>query len=164
MSSDTGAAPAEGDERIHLVTIDWARGKWSGVPGKYSREHLWRFAGKLSLKVTDALAPMAYRDTVRLDPLKSYVATVASAHMLAWLHAAFSHGVEVESYLDAAEGVLSILPDRRSWVSEVTLKPRITFHPSHDVEAKVIERFHELALQDCFIARSIKTKVTVSAP
>ena len=164
MSSDTGAAPAEGDERIHLVTIDWARGKWSGVPGKYSREHLWRFAGKLSLKVTDALAPMAYRDTVRLDPLKSYVATVASAHMLAWLHAAFRHGVEVESYLDAAEGVLSILPDRRSWVSEVTLKPRITFHPSHDVEAKVIERFHELALQDCFIARSIKTKVTVSAP
>ena len=164
MSSDTGAAPAEGDERIHLVTIDWARGKWSGVPGKYSREHLWRFAGKLSLKVTDALAPMAYRDTVRLDPLKSYVATVASAHMLAWLHAAFSHGVEVESYLDAAEGVLSILADRRSWVSEVTLKPRITFHPSHDVEAKVIERFHELALQDCFIARSIKTKVTVSAP
>jgi len=84
--------------------------------------------------------------------------------MLAWLHAAFSHGVEVESYLDAAEGVLRILPDRRSWVSEVTLKPRITFHPSHDVEAKVIERFHELALQDCFIARSIKTKVTVSAP
>ncbi|EQD25773.1 OsmC/Ohr family protein [mine drainage metagenome] len=134
------------------------------MPGKYSRKPLWRFAGKLSLKVADALAPMAYRDAVRLDPLKSYVETVASAHMLAWLHAAFSHGVEVESYLDAAEGVPSILPDRRSWVSEVTLKPGITFHPSQEVEAKVIERFHELALQDCFIARSIKTKVTVSAP
>ena len=115
------------------------------------------------MKVTDALAPMAYRDTVRLDSLKSYVATVASAHMLAWLHAAFSHGVEVERYLDAAEGVLSILPDRRSWVSEVILKPRITFHSDHDVDAKVIEHFHELALRDCFIARSIKTKVTVGA-
>ena len=41
--------------------------------------------------------------------------------MLAWLHAAFSHGVEVERYLDAAEGVLSIQPDRRSWFSELTL-------------------------------------------
>ena len=157
-------APLAGDERIHLVTIDWTRGKWSGVPGKYSREHLWHFAGKLNLKVTDALAPMAYRDTVRLDPLKSYVATVASAHMLAWLHAAFSHGVEVERYLDPAEGVLSILPDRRSWVSEVILKPHITFHPDQDVEAKVITHFHELASRDCFIARSIKTKVTVTAP
>ena len=69
-------APLAGDERIHLVTIDWVRGKWSGVPGKYSREHLWHFAGKLNLKVTDALAPMAYRDAVRPDPLKSYVATI----------------------------------------------------------------------------------------
>ena len=64
MRSDNGDAPLAGDERIHLVTIDWVRGKWSGVPGKYSREHLWQFAGKLSLKVTDALAPMAYRDAV----------------------------------------------------------------------------------------------------
>ena len=87
-----GDTPIAGDERIHLVTIAWARGKWSGVLGNDSREHLWQFAGKLRLKVTDALAPMAYRDTVRLDPLKSYVVTVASAHMLAWLHAAFSHG------------------------------------------------------------------------
>ena len=164
MSSDKADAPVAGDERIHLVTIDWARGKWSGVPGKYSRDQLWQFAGKLSLKVTDALAPMAYRDAVRLDPLKSYVAPVASAHMLARLHAAFSHGVEVERYLDPAEGVLSILPDRRSWVSEVILKPHITFHPDQDVEAKVIAHFHELASLDCFIARSIKTKVTVSAP
>ena len=91
MSSDKADAPVAGDERIHLVTIDWARGKWSGVPGKYSREHLWQFAGRLSLKVTDALAPMAYRDAVRLDPLKSYVATVASAHMLACLHAVRRH-------------------------------------------------------------------------
>ena len=91
MGSDKADAPVAGDERIHLVTIDWVRGKWSGVPGKYSREHLWQFAGKLSLKVTDALAPMAYRDAVRLDPLKSYVATVASAHMLACLHAVRRH-------------------------------------------------------------------------
>ena len=164
MSSDKADAPVAGDERIHLVTVDWSRGKWSGVLGKYSREHVWHFAGKLNLKVTDELAPMAYRDSVRLDPLKSFVATVASAHMLAWLHAAFSHGVEVERYLDAAEGVLSILPDRRSWVSEVTLKPHITFHPDHEVDAKVVEHFHDLASRDCFIARSIKTKVTVSAP
>ena len=66
---------------MHLVTIDWARGRWSGTRGKYSREHQWHFAGRLSLKVSDALSPAAYRDTARLDPLKSYVATIASAHM-----------------------------------------------------------------------------------
>jgi len=89
MNSAKGQVPA-GDERIHLVTVDWKRGKWSGTQGKYSREHQWHFAGKLALKVTDALAPAAYRDQARLDPLKAYVATISSAHMLAWLHAAFS--------------------------------------------------------------------------
>ena len=162
MNSDSAETSAD-DERAHLVTIDWKRGKWSGTPGKYSREHQWHFAGRLVLKVTDALAPEAYRDSARLDPLKSYVATISSAHMLAWLHAAFSHGVEVESYLDMAEGVMSRLPEGRSWVSEVILKPRVTFDAKQQVASSAIAHFHELAQEDCFIARSIKTKVTIGS-
>ena len=150
------------DERIHLVTVDWKRGKWLGTPGKYSREHEWHFAGRVSLKITDALAPAAYRDAARLDPLKSYVATISSAHMLAWLLAAFSHEVEVESYLDTAEGVVSGLPEGRCWVSEVIHRPHVTFDPEQQVADSVIAHFHDLAQQDCFIARSIKTKVTIS--
>lgn len=149
---------------MHLVTIDWARGKWSGTRGKYSREHQWHFAGRLTLKVSDALSPAAYRDNARLDPLKSYVATIASAHMLAWLHVAFSHEVEVEKYLDTAEGVVTVLPDGRCWVSEVILKPRITFNSQQQLAASAITHFHELAQRDCFIAQSIKTKMTVRIP
>jgi organic hydroperoxide reductase OsmC/OhrA len=162
MGSDR-ADKAASDERIHLVTVDWKRGKWSGARGKYSREHQWHFADRLILKVTDALAPAAYRDAARLDPLKSYVATISSAHMLAWLHAAFSHGAEVESYLDTTEGILSLLPEGRSWVSEVILKPRVTFSATQEVTATAIAHFHELAQKDCFIARSIKTKITIHA-
>jgi organic hydroperoxide reductase OsmC/OhrA len=151
-------------EPMHLATIDWKRGKWSGTRGKYSREHHWHFAGKLSLKVSDAMAPPGYRDPARLDPLKSFVATLSSAHMLAWLHAAFSHEAEVESYIDTAEGVLGDLPDGRCWVSEVILKPRITFAAHQQVTPAAIAHFHELAQRDCFIARSIKTKIRLSAP
>lgn len=158
-SSKADVAADEGP--IHLVTIDWRRGKWSGTAGKYSREHVWHFAGRLSVKVSDALAPAAYREAARLDPLKSYVATIASAHMLAWLHAAFCHEAEVESYLDTAEGVLSGLPEGRCWVSEVILKPRVTFGAHQQVEPSAVAHFHELAQRDCFIAQSIKTKVTV---
>jgi len=75
------ATPQTDDGPIHLVTIDWSRGKWSGTAGKYSREHVWHFAGKLAMRVTDALAPAAYRDSARLDPLKSFVATVVALHV-----------------------------------------------------------------------------------
>lgn len=148
-------------ESIHLVTIDWERGKWSASPGRYSREHLWHFAQGFSVKATDALAPAAYRDKARLDALKSFVATIASAHMLAWLHAAFSHGVEVERYVDKAEGILSPLPEGRAWISEVVLQPRIAYRAHQEVSAEAVAHFHELAQRDCFIARSLKTKVTV---
>lgn len=160
MNSGKADTPA-GDESIHLVTIDWMRGKWSGTRGKYSREHQWHFAGRLALKVSDALAPAGYREAARLDPLKSYVATIASAHMLAWLHAAFSHEVEVEKYLDTAEGVVSALPEGRCWVAEVILRPRITFNSNQQVADSAVTHFHELAQRDCFIAQSIKTKVTI---
>ena len=160
MKPDTVETSA-GNERIHPVTVEWKRGKWSDAPGKYSRDHEWHFAGRLTLKVTDALTPAAYRDAAHLDPLKSYVATISSAHMLAWLLAAFSHEVEVESYVDMAEAVMSGLPEGRCWVSEVILRPRVTFDARQQVTESAIAHFHDLALQDCFIARSIKTKVTI---
>ena len=81
MTKD-GAAPPDDDRPIHLVTVDWSRGKWSGTAGSIRAKHVCHFGGKLALKVTDALAPAAYRDSARLDPLKSFVATVASARAL----------------------------------------------------------------------------------
>jgi organic hydroperoxide reductase OsmC/OhrA len=152
---------ADAFEPIHLATIDWQRGKWSAARGKYSREHLWHFAEGLSLKVSDAIAPAAYRNGARLDPLKAFVAMISSAHMLAFLHAAFSHEAEVERYLDAAEGVLAEDSEGVYWVSDVILKPRVTFHSQHMVTAVAVTHFHELAQEHCFIARSLKTKVTI---
>ena len=49
------------------------------------------------------------------------------------LHLAFSHEVEVEKYLDTTEGVVTALPDGRCWISEVILKPRITFNSQQQV-------------------------------
>jgi organic hydroperoxide reductase OsmC/OhrA len=151
------------DEGGHLVTIDWKRGKWSGLTGQYSRQHRWHLAGDLVLEVTDAMPPPGYRDGVRLDAWRAYVAAISSGHMLAWLHAAFSHGVEVESYLDRTEGMLSSLPQGRTWVSEVILNPKVTLSAGMQTTAAQIAHFHDLARRDCFIACSVKTKITVAS-
>jgi hypothetical protein len=51
----------------HLATIDWTRGKWSHVKGKYAREHSWHLAGGTTLKATDAgaLLPDGYCDKAK---------------------------------------------------------------------------------------------------
>lgn len=147
----------------HLATIDWGRGKWLHVRGKYSREHVWYLAGGATLRVSDTwlLLPEGYRDRAQLDPEQAFVATVASAHMLSWLHLAFGMGVEVASYHDEPHGIMSERSEGVHWVSEVILHPRIVYDEHSRATAEAEARLHELAHEQCFIANSIKTKVTV---
>ena len=82
----------------HLATIDWQRGAWSDKKGKYSRQHLWVLAGtKLKASESGAVMPAAYRDKTPIDPHNMFVATIASAHMLTWLHMVFSMDIEVRT-------------------------------------------------------------------
>src|SRR3984893_9884113 len=92
----------------HLATIDWTRGKSSHVKGTYAREHTWHLAGGTKLKATDdgSLVPDGDRDKCNLNPENLFGATVAGAHRLSWLHVGFQMEIEVETYLDAAKGVL----------------------------------------------------------
>jgi len=68
----------------------------------------------------------------------------------------------VESYEDDAVGVMTKNERRVSWVSAVTLNPRIVYggekRPSHDDES----RMHHDAHEQCFIANSVKTAIVVA--
>lgn len=80
----------------HLANIDWQRGAWSSKKGKYSRQHTWVLADiKPKASETGAVTPAAYHEKTPIDPYNMFVATVASAYMLTWLHMAFSIDVEV---------------------------------------------------------------------
>ena len=161
--STTAAGDESAPETVHLATIDWQRGKWTGAKGKYSREHLWHLVGGAKLKASDspAMLPKAFTDRAAVNPENMFVAAVASAHMFSWLNVAFGMGIEVASYLDRAHGVLSESASGQIWVSEVILYPKITFDPHYEVTAEAVAKVHELAHARCFIARSIKAKVTV---
>jgi organic hydroperoxide reductase OsmC/OhrA len=152
-------------EQQPQARLEWSRGKWSSIKGKYSREHVCELDGGVKLRVTDSwlLLPEGYRDGARVDPEKMFVATIASAHMLSWLHLAFSYGIEVESYHDTAVGVLGEISPEVHWISEVILQPRITFNDRSSATAAAQAKLHELAHEQCFIANSIKTKLTVLA-
>jgi organic hydroperoxide reductase OsmC/OhrA len=55
--------------------------------------------------------PRCSRDSAKVDPEKMFVATVASAHMLTWLHLAFGMGSEGLTYSDEAHGVMTELSE-----------------------------------------------------
>jgi organic hydroperoxide reductase OsmC/OhrA len=146
-----GEAEASESEAVHLVTVDWQRGKWAQAKGKYSREHVWHVLGGAKLKASDspALLPKGFQDRAAVNPENMLVGA-----MLSWLNVAFGMGLEVVSYLDQAHGVLTEISAGELWVSEVILKSRITFDPHYDVSADAIAQIHKVAHEHCFIARS----------
>lgn len=70
---------------------------------------------------------------------------------------------EAASLRDTAVGVLSERSPQEYWISEVILNPRITYNERSRATAAAEVKLHELAHEQCFIAQSIKTKVTIHA-
>ena len=63
-----------------------------------------------------------------------------------------------------AAGVMTKNERGIPWVSTVTLRPRITWSADKPPSAADLERLHHRAHEECFIANSVKTQITVAAP
>jgi organic hydroperoxide reductase OsmC/OhrA len=147
----------------HRAGIAWKLSGPSFLKGQYSREHTWTFDGvTVPASPSPAVVPAPWSNPKHVDPEEAFVASIASCHMLTYLFVASKHGFEIESYEDAAVGVMTKNERGVPWVSAVTLNPRIVYggarRPSRDDEA----RLHHLAHEQCFIANSVRTHITVA--
>jgi organic hydroperoxide reductase OsmC/OhrA len=147
----------------HKAIISWKRTSDEFLKGKYSREHRWTFDGGLSVPASPSpsVVPTPYSNPANVDPEEAYVAAIASCHMLTFLYLASKQGFQVDSYEDEALGVMAKNENGVAWVSKVTLHPKIVYSGAKLPTAAEVEHLHHLAHEQCFIANSIKTEVTV---
>jgi len=147
----------------HKAIIDWKLTSPDFLKGRYSREHTWTFDGGLVVAASPSphVVPVPWSNPANVDPEEAFVASISSCHMLTWLFLASRAGFEVSSYRDEAVGVMTKNERGVPWVSAVTLNPVITFK-GRQPDATENERLHHLAHEQCFIANSIKTVVTVA--
>jgi len=69
--------------------------------------------------------------------------------------------LRVESYDDQATGVMAKNDKGVYWVSSVTLHPKIVYSGEKIPSRAEQDRLHHMAHEQCFIAASVKTEVTV---
>lgn len=148
----------------HTARISWHFDGQDFLEG-YSRVHTWSFDGGLTVLASPAPSnvPAPYSDPAAVDPEEAFVASISSCHMLTFLYLAYKQGFEVTSYVDDAVGSMTPNDDGVPWVSHVVLRPAVLYGscaPNLEQEA----RLHHLAHQRCFIANSVKTQITLSAP
>ena len=147
----------------HTAAISWKRsGDFS--KGKFSRAHSWTFDGGVTVPASSspAAVPFPLSNPANVDPEEALVAAAAACHMLTFLYLAYKGGFQIESYEDAAVGVMTRNEKGVPWVSTITLHPKIVYGGEKRPTLAEIERLHHEAHEQCFIANSIKSTVTVA--
>lgn len=144
----------------HRAAVSWSRGECDFTYESYSRDHTWAFEG--GVEVPASAAPDFLGTANRVDPEEAFVASVASCHMLTFLAVAARKRLVVESYEDAATGIMEKNADGKLAVTRIVLDPRVSFGGSKVPSAAEIARLHESAHEHCFIANSVRTSIVVA--
>ncbi|MDR3405361.1 MAG: OsmC family protein [Chthoniobacter sp.] len=150
----------------YKATIEWKNQGPDFLKGRYSREHTWTFDGGVTVPASSSphVVPVPMSNPANVDPEEAYVASLSSCHMLTFVWLAGKKGFLVESYRDEATGVMAKNERGSFWVSKVTLHPRIVWGGDKQPDAAEIDALHHRSHEECYIANSVKTEITVSAP
>ena len=91
---------------IYRAQVCWSLDDGDFRQGAYSRRHVWGFDGGLEVaaSASPAIVPLPLSAEEAVDPEEALVAALASCHMLFFLDFASRSGIDVVSYIDAAEG------------------------------------------------------------
>jgi organic hydroperoxide reductase OsmC/OhrA len=142
----------------HVVDVSWSRGEHEFTYQSYSRDHTWTFDGGDT--VTASANPAYLGSEAAVDPEEAFVAALSSCHMLTFLAIAAKKRFVVNAYDDHAVGVITKNEAGRLAITEVTLSPRILFAGA-EPDPATLDQMHHLAHEQCFIANSVTTQVTV---
>ncbi|AZO79476.1 MULTISPECIES: OsmC family protein [unclassified Bosea (in: a-proteobacteria)] len=145
----------------HGATITWQRGEEAFLDNRYSRAHLWRFDGGVEVPASSSphVVRVPLSNPANVDPEEAYVAGLSSCHMLTFLNLAALRGLRVDSYVDAAEGVMLKNADGKKWVATVTLRPHIVFSGPKAPNEATVEVLHHEAHANCFLANSVRSAI-----
>ena len=147
----------------HTALVAWTHSRGDFLKGTYSREHTWTFDGGFVVPASPAptSVPVPFSNAANVDPEEAYIAALASCHMLNFLYLASKRGFQVAGYSDAAVGTMTKNQHGKLSIGSVVLDPRVAYQgprPTPDEERQL----HHAAHEECFLANSVKTEVTVA--
>jgi organic hydroperoxide reductase OsmC/OhrA len=148
---------------LYFATVAWQRQQDTFTDNRYHRKHQWHFDGGVQVPASSSpnVVRVPFSDPAAVDPEEAYVAALSSCHMLWFLSIAAEEGYRVDSYTDAAQGLLAKNQAGQEVMTRVTLKPAIGFSGDKLPSDAVLAHLHHRAHQSCYLANSVKTEIEV---
>jgi len=149
----------------YFAKVSWVKAQNEPfLDNRYSRGHQWQFDGGLTVPASSSphIVPLPYSIEANIDPEEAFIASLSSCHMLFFLSIAAKKRYVITSYVDEAIGMVKTDHDGKQSVTSVTLRPKTDFIGDRLPTLKQIEKMHHQAHEQCFIANSVKTKITIT--
>ncbi len=144
----------------YVAKTVWTRGDVAFSAKTYDRTHTVVFGG--GSNVAASSAPEFLGKAELVNPEELFTASLASCFMLTFLYIAAMSNISIDRYEAEAIGTLAKNEEGKMAMTEVTIKPTITYTdgatPSADTLATLFKKAHD----SCFISCSVKTKVTIT--
>lgn len=149
----------------YTASVTWSRGDAVFTDNKYARAYTVAFDGGVSIagSASPANVPAPYSQADAADPEELLVASVSSCHMLWFIDYARRGGFVLDSYEDAAEGVMGKDDRGKIAFTRVTLRPKCAWSGGTTPDAAALDELHHKAHEACFIANSLRCDVKVEA-
>jgi len=150
---------------IYTASIKWkSDSPETFTRNRYTRGHTWSFDGGVEVPASSSphVVRVPYSVEEAVDPEEALVAATASCHMLTFLWVAARKGFVIDSYEDNAVGEMTEGDGGKTWVSKITLDPKIEWSGDARPTAGEIAEMHHAAHEGCYIANSIKSEVVVT--
>lgn len=141
----------------YQLQLTWTGNRGQGTAGytAYERNHTLSIPGKPA--ILGSSDPVFRGDPSMHNPEELLLASLASCHMLWYLHLCAENGIVVTDYIDNPTGTMQESDNGSGRFKEVTLRPTVTVN-----DEKMLEKaksLHKSANQYCFIANSVNFAV-----
>ena len=140
-------------EHQYQIALKWIGSKGVGTKNYRSYSRDFEVGAPFKKQLIHGSSDPSFRgDKTRYNPEDVFLSSIASCHMLWFLHLCSTHNIVVLEYEDQATGTMVEDKDGSGRFKEVTLYPEILVLGKVDME--LVHQLHKEANKMCFIANS----------
>lgn len=149
------------EQHLYTSKIVWTGNRGEGTTHYRGYDRTWEIRTDGKPVIACSNDPLLGGDPTLPNPEDLLISSLASCHMLWYLHLASKAKIVVTSYSDDPIGVGETLPNGAGRFLSATLRP--TIHVKAGADLAVADAIHHEVHKYCFIARSVNFPVAYEA-